>query len=158
MINTELSIERNKRKDADDFLKYSRLEYDRLIELSPTIPGYIIEQFKKEFAHVKDLELPDICNVIEHTVSFKHDDIEEIVNKDSADISHILSKLDKNIFGRSNLLTYNENNTTANNEFNLQQPDFVINSNNHNNLMEINPNIASDNNNIVNSHIINLNI
>lgn len=162
MINTELSIERNKRKDADDFLKYSRLEYDRLIELSPTIPGYIIDQFKKEFSHVKDLELPDICNVIEHTVSFKHDDIEETNDKDSADISHILSKLDKNIFGRSNLLTYNESNASesmSNIDFNnLPQPDFVINSNNHNGLVQINPNIASDNNTIVNSHIINLNI
>ena len=160
MINTELSIERNKRKDADDFLKYSRLEYDRLIELSPTIPGYIIEQFKKEFAHVKDLELPDICNVIEHTVSFKHDDIEEPSENDNSNISHILSKLDRNIFGRGNLLTYNENNTDGNQDYsnNLTLPDFVTSSNNHNALLQINSNIASDNNTIVNSHIINLNI
>jgi len=159
MITTELSIERNKRKDADDFLKYSRLEYDRLIELSPTVPGYIIEEFKKEFAHVKDLELPDICNVIEHTVSFKHDDIEDTV-VDTNDISHILSRLDKSVFGQSSIVTFN--NEISNIDYNnssLPLPDFVSNPNNlnQNAIIHIKPNIASDNN-VVNSHIINLNI
>ena len=53
-----------------------------------------------------------------------------------------------------------ENNTDGNQDYsnNLPLPDFVTSSNNHNALLQINSNIASDNNTIVNSHIINLNI
>lgn len=160
MINTELNIERNKRKDADDFLKYSRLEYDRLIELSPTIPGYIIEEFKKEFGHIKDLELPDICNVIEHTISFKHDDVDDNNKNNEPDILSILSKLDRTIFSKDNPLTYSNtsenNNNIIVNDNNLHTPDFVVDMN-HSSI-NITPNIASDENTIVNSHIISLNI
>lgn len=94
MISTELNIERNKRKDADDLLKYCRLEFDRLIELSPGIPGEIIREFKMKFESIKDLELPDICDVIEHTTSYKFDDKDE-ANDD--DIAGIITRLNKNI-------------------------------------------------------------
>jgi hypothetical protein len=89
LINTELNLERNKRRDPDDFLKYCRLEFDRLIELSPTIPEKIIKEFKLRFKSVKNLELPDICDVIEHTTSYKYDD--------NTDIDSIIDRLNINI-------------------------------------------------------------
>ena len=143
MITTELNLERNKRKDADDFLKYCRLEYDRLIELSPTVPGYIVEEFKKQFAHVKDLELPDICNVIEHTVSFKHDDIEDN-NENDNNISHIMSRIDRNIFGRIENLTLSADTVFENNQEMLHMPDFVNNTSSSI-VLTINPNIIANN-------------
>ena len=87
IINTELGIARNKRRDADEFMKYARLEFDRLIELSPDIPDEIIKIFKTETGqniNIKmdgDLQLPDICGTITRTSAYRFDDIEEVAQK-----------------------------------------------------------------------------
>tara|TARA_X000000950_G_scaffold288827_1_gene407700 strand:+ start:3779 stop:4843 length:1065 start_codon:yes stop_codon:yes gene_type:complete len=60
-IAVELAMAPKKRKPVKEFLKISRLEYDRLIEQSPTIDDSIIKQFKSNFANAS-LKKPDICN------------------------------------------------------------------------------------------------
>jgi hypothetical protein len=50
-----------KRKPVIDFLKNCRLEYDQLIESSPTIDDSIIKEFKYNFSNAS-LKKPDICN------------------------------------------------------------------------------------------------
>lgn len=98
MINTELNIARNKRKDADEFMKYCRLEFDRLIDLSPDIPDKIIKAFKENYLKKMDkeitnesnrgkisptvaedmLDLPDICGIVYHTRAYRFEDKEEL--------------------------------------------------------------------------------
>ena len=45
-IKIELSLKRTRRKEASDFLKIYRADYDRLIEQSPLIPEETLKQFK----------------------------------------------------------------------------------------------------------------
>ena len=69
-IETELSINPNERKDASEFIKYSKAELDRLMEQSPTIPQDIIDKFIKTFRKVKDVKMPEICNKLEPTTIY----------------------------------------------------------------------------------------
>lgn len=95
IINTELNLARNKRRDADEFMKYARNEFDRLIELSPSISTKLIEEFKKKFNNIADLELPDICDVIQHTKSYRLEDVEEEDENNAVD--SILKNINNNI-------------------------------------------------------------
>lgn len=67
LISSELSLRRDQRVNCQDFLKISRAEIDRLIEMSPIIPEHIIDEFKLKFSANTDLHKPDICNGIDHT-------------------------------------------------------------------------------------------
>ena len=110
MINTELNLARNKRKDADEFMKYTQLEFDRLIDLSPDIPENIIKKFKESYlkkadlanSRIKDkdsvasvdlIELPDICGTISHTRAYRADDIEEVVEKPEDPFDSLVRKI-----------------------------------------------------------------
>lgn len=66
-VKTELALERSKRKSANDFIKITRAEYDRLMEQSPVVPSDIIQKFKKSIFYDEKLILPDIVNNITHT-------------------------------------------------------------------------------------------
>lgn len=102
IINTELGIARNKRRDADEFMKYARLEFDRLIELSPDIPDEIIQIFKRETGqniNIKmdgDLQLPDICGTITKTSAYRFDDIEEVAQKEDP-FNELVKKINENM-------------------------------------------------------------
>lgn len=69
-ITVEISIHPNDRMDCMDFLHICRQDLDRLIEQSPPIPDDVIEMFEKEFKDVPNLNRPDICHGLEHTVPF----------------------------------------------------------------------------------------
>lgn len=69
-ITVEISIHPNDRMDCMDFLHICRQDLDRLIEQSPPVPDDIIEMFEKEFKDVPNLNRPDICHGLEHTVAF----------------------------------------------------------------------------------------
>jgi len=113
VINTELNIARNKRRDADEFLKFARMEFDRLIELSPDIPDNIVKAFKDHYIHDKSivilgnivnnkdnneaLELPDICGTISHTKAYRFDDIEEESEKKVDLFEELVKKINNNM-------------------------------------------------------------
>jgi len=106
IINTELGIARNKRRDADEFMQYARLEFDRLIELSPDIPDEIIKIFKTETGqdiNIKmdgDLQLPDICGTITRTSAYRFDDIEEVEHKQDP-FDELVKKINDNMSAAS---------------------------------------------------------
>ena len=52
------------------FLKMGRVELDRLIEQSPTIPPGVISLFEHEFKNKQDIKRPEIAGGIEHTKIF----------------------------------------------------------------------------------------
>ena len=66
-IMIELNLERKSRKDASDFVKICRSEYDRLMEQQPLYPPEVVQEFKKKFGDIKDLFIPDIADNIKHT-------------------------------------------------------------------------------------------
>lgn len=71
-ISIELSKAPLERIDAVIFLKFSRQEFDRLMESNPSIPLHIIRKFKESFRgktyeekkHFNMIKKPDICDVI----------------------------------------------------------------------------------------------
>ena len=69
-IAVELAMAPKKRKPVKEFLKICRLEYDRLIEQSPTIDDSIIKQFKSNFSNAS-LKKPDICNGLDECEIYK---------------------------------------------------------------------------------------
>jgi len=112
VINTELNIARNKRRDADEFMKFARMEFDRLIELSPDIPDNIVKAFKDHYINDKAiignivnnnsnnnelLELPDICGTISHTKAYRFDDIEEETEKKVDPFEELVKKINNNM-------------------------------------------------------------
>ena len=72
-IQIELALDRKRRKNAHDFLKISRAEYDRLIESSPSIDDDIIRSFKSTFKNYKELDIsvPNICNGLDRVSIFR---------------------------------------------------------------------------------------
>jgi hypothetical protein len=70
-VAVELALHPNERIECMDFLKICRAELDRLIEQSPAIPDNVLDAFDREFADVKDVKRPEICNGLEHTQIFE---------------------------------------------------------------------------------------
>jgi hypothetical protein len=89
-ISTELALHPNERMDAMSFLKMGRIELDRLIEQSPTIPPVIIAQFEYAFKDKGDIKRPEIAGGIEHTRIF--DDRDSRVAKIAAEAAFLLQQ------------------------------------------------------------------
>ena len=70
LIVIELSLHPDERMDAFAFMKMFRVELDRLIEQSPTIPEAIFNNFVYEFKEEIDLKKPDITGNLQHTRVF----------------------------------------------------------------------------------------
>jgi hypothetical protein len=70
LIVIELSLHPDERMDAFAFMKMFRVELDRLIEQSPSIPESIINKFVFEFKESIDIKKPDITGDLEHTRVF----------------------------------------------------------------------------------------
>jgi hypothetical protein len=70
LIVIELSLHPDERMEAFAFMKMFRIELDRLIEQSPTIPEAIINSFIYEFKETLDVKKPDITGDLEHTRVF----------------------------------------------------------------------------------------
>jgi hypothetical protein len=59
-IDMELSLETKYREDVLEFVNKVRLEYDRLLDDAPDIPGHTIEAFNETFPGKENK--PDVCN------------------------------------------------------------------------------------------------
>ena len=70
LIVIELSLHPDDRMEAFAFMKMFRIELDRLIEQSPTIPEAVINNFIYEFKETLDVKKPDITGDLEHTQVF----------------------------------------------------------------------------------------
>jgi hypothetical protein len=90
-ISTELSLHPNERMDAMSFLKTARVELDRLIEQSPTIPQKVIAWFEREFKGMSEIKRPENTKGgIEHTRFF--DDRDSRVAKIAAEAAFFLQQ------------------------------------------------------------------
>lgn len=71
-LRIELSKTPEERMEAGHFIKIGRQDYDRLIEMSPTIPPHIVILFNKKFSGKDGLKKPDICDSIVSTNELRH--------------------------------------------------------------------------------------
>ena len=70
LLCIEMSLHPDERMDAFNFLKLFRVELDRLIEQSPTIPDQVITDFKSLFKHTEIVK-PEIVGILNHTKVYK---------------------------------------------------------------------------------------
>jgi hypothetical protein len=68
-IKIELAKHPDERIHVSQMIKMSKEEFDRLMETSPSIPDYVVAEFKKTFKHILDTEdikkmifQPEICD------------------------------------------------------------------------------------------------
>ena len=80
-IRIELAKAPAERMEAKQFIKICRLEFDRLMETSPTIHQNVIDSFNKSFRgkdnsqerkRFDQLKKPDICNIIISANEYRH--------------------------------------------------------------------------------------
>jgi hypothetical protein len=64
-IHVEMSLPRDERMSPHDLLKYVKDQYDRLQEVSPLIPGLVIQMFNEKFHHETDISKPEEANGLE---------------------------------------------------------------------------------------------
>jgi len=83
-IKIELAKHPRERMDVKQMVKMSKEEFDRLMETSPSIPGKIIKNFKKNFinhSEFDDIVKPEICDILIPTNNYRnpwyHDDNRE---------------------------------------------------------------------------------
>ncbi len=70
LLCIEMSLHPDERMDAFNFLKLFRVELDRLIEQSPTIPDQVITDFKNVFKNAEVVK-PEIIGILNHTKVYK---------------------------------------------------------------------------------------
>lgn len=66
-IKIELSIERQSRKTASEFVRSARQEYERLLNSRPVIPSNILMDFKKQYRY-SDVIKPEVLDKVRHII------------------------------------------------------------------------------------------
>jgi hypothetical protein len=64
-IVVELALPREERQPPSAVLKNTQDQYDRLQEVSPLIPGHVLQEFKTRFSKVSDIAQPEEANGLE---------------------------------------------------------------------------------------------
>lgn len=59
-LTVELTLPKKERIQAKDILKIMREDVERLLEISPAVPEFILNKYKKEFKDVTDVAHPGI--------------------------------------------------------------------------------------------------
>jgi hypothetical protein len=60
-LRAELSKHPLDRVNHEHFVSMAKEEYDRLIEISPIVPTYVIKEFNKKYGSVGNFTKPEIC-------------------------------------------------------------------------------------------------
>ena len=85
LVSNEISLRRDQRINALDFLKHIRMEQDRLESMSPLILPHIIKKFNLLFKD-RDIEKPEITGDLDPVgINIKHRNGKEYDNNDTDD-------------------------------------------------------------------------
>jgi hypothetical protein len=60
-LRAELAKHPLDRVNHEHFVSMAKEEYDRLIEISPIVPTYVIQEFNKKYGHSGNFTKPEIC-------------------------------------------------------------------------------------------------
>ena len=98
-IETELRRHPLDRTGASEMIKFSKEEYNRLVEISPFIPKKVLKEFNKKFKKNKELTKPEIGNVINSMNIYE-------MNVDER--QKMIDELNENIITKNNALLKKE--------------------------------------------------
>ena len=88
-IKIEMSLPREERTVPAEFLRYIRVEYDRLVEISPLIPVHIINLFNDKFGNEKEISQPEEVNGLEKIEVYIPKSITEITQTESENTTDV---------------------------------------------------------------------
>lgn len=89
-VKTELQKEPDDRENVVDFMKYAKLEYEKLVEQSPPIPHSIIMRIRNKLEHGEVvMHLPPIIGAFD---KFKVG-VQTIMEKEKSGVDHVLNVL-----------------------------------------------------------------
>ena len=61
-LSVQLALPRTERKKATDIIEYIQQETEKLADITPIIPSYVKEEFKKKFGSLADYSIPPVLN------------------------------------------------------------------------------------------------
>jgi hypothetical protein len=67
-LTIELTLPMNERVHARDILKITREQIERLLEISPSIPKFILNDYRRTFKDYKDVAHPEIISGLKKVV------------------------------------------------------------------------------------------
>jgi hypothetical protein len=76
-LSIELTLPKKERIQAKDILKILREQMERLMEISPAIPEFVLEKYKIEFKDISGIAHPDVISGLQKVVINKDVDVEE---------------------------------------------------------------------------------
>jgi hypothetical protein len=78
-LSIELTLPKKERIHAKDILKMMRDQVERLMEISPAIPEFILEKYKGRFKNIEGVAHPEIIDGLHKVIVNKddHDNIDE---------------------------------------------------------------------------------
>lgn len=71
-ISSELTISPENRTNPIDYITLKRLELDKMLEQSPSIPETIIQEFNSKTKNKNGLHKPEICNILETILPYSN--------------------------------------------------------------------------------------
>jgi hypothetical protein len=69
IISAELTLPPSDRVNPKDFIKTTRIQYDKLVETAQIIPSSIVNNFNRIFKHVQ-ISKPEVCNGIHKVIPY----------------------------------------------------------------------------------------
>jgi hypothetical protein len=102
-VKTELQKEPDDREDVVDFMKYAKMEYEKLVEQSPPIPPEIVDRLKTNVDNSEvHVHLPPNAGVFEKIEIGKQgirmvpeSMVAQVVPKEKSSMERVLQELDK---------------------------------------------------------------
>jgi hypothetical protein len=106
-IRLELALPLEERsQDGTNMVEACRMEYDRLIEQSPSIPSGIIKSFEQEFPNDSEIYRPEIMNIQPIEMYLNHDEMMDELKSNLSELRSeapiIISGVGNNV---SNIIT-----------------------------------------------------
>jgi hypothetical protein len=102
-VKTELQKEPDDREDVVDFMKYAKMEYEKLVEQSPPIPPEIVDRLKTNVDNSEvHVHLPPNAGVFEKIEIGKQgirmvpeSILQQVIPKEKSNMEMVLQELDK---------------------------------------------------------------
>ena len=90
-LTIELSLPKVERVAAKDILKITREQVERLMEISPAVPEFILNKYKMRFKEITDVSHPEIVQGLKKVMINKYEEVHVPVNEGPIKINYAIT-------------------------------------------------------------------
>jgi hypothetical protein len=90
-LTIELSLPKAERVAAKDILKITREQVERLMEISPAVPEFILIKYKLRFKDITDVSHPEIVQGLKKVMINKYEEVHIPVNEGPIKINYAIT-------------------------------------------------------------------